>query len=185
MRHTYACCLLLITWICSITVQAQVFTSAKGKVTFYSTARVENIEATNDKVGVVINTTTNELMVKVSIASFVFKNGLMQEHFNETYMESDTYPTAQFKGNINEKVTYAIVGEYPVTVTGTLIIHGVSVVRTIAGTLKVTSTGLVLISDFMVSVSDHKIKIPNDKISNIAQDIKVSVYAACMPYVKK
>ncbi len=176
-------CFLFI--LCTCSLQAQVFTSATGKVSFYSTARIENIEATSNKAGVVVNTTTNELMFKVAITSFVFKNGLMQEHFNENYLESDTYPTAQFNGKVNGKITYNIVGDYPVTVVGTLTIHGIAVARTITGILKVTSTGIVLMADFMVPVSAHKIKIPNDKISNIAQDIKVSVYAECKPYVKK
>jgi polyisoprenoid-binding protein YceI len=182
--------LITLVWVAFLfasihTSNAQIYTTSSATLAFFSTARVENIEATNTKTSVVINTTTNEVMFKTSISGFVFKNGLMQEHFNENYMDSEQFPYAQFKGKINEVVNYKSIGEYAVTTTGMLTIHGVSVTRTIAGTLKVTATGITLASDFMVPVSDHKIDIPKDKISNIAQDIKVTVYAACIPYVKK
>ena len=109
----------------------------------------------------------------------------MQEHFNETYMESDSYPYAQFKGKINGSINYTVAGEYAVTVTGSLLIHGVTVERIISGTVKVAPGSITLTCNFIVPVSAHHIKIPKDKISNIAQDIKVSVYAVCTPYVKK
>ena len=164
---------------------AQVYATASGKTIFYSTARLEDIEATSKNTNVVLNTTTNEVLFKVLISSFVFKNGLLQEHFNETYMESDKNPYAQFKGKINETINYAVAGEFAVTVTGSLLIHGISVNRTIPGTLKIAQGSITLVSNFIVPVSAHQIDIPNDKISNIAQDIKVSVYAVCPPYVKK
>ncbi|WP_018343546.1 YceI family protein [Cytophaga aurantiaca] len=166
-------------------LHAQVFATGTAKTSFYSTARLENIEATSKKTTAVINTATNQVLFKILISSFVFKNGLMQEHFNETYMESDKYPYAQFEGKINEHIDYTVEGEYPVTVTGTLLVHGVEVVRTISGKVKVSAGSVTLSADFVVNASAHKIDIPKDKISNIAQDIKVSVYATCIPYVAK
>jgi len=164
---------------------AQVYTTQSATLSFFSAARLENIEGTSKDGGVVLNTASNEILVKVTISTFEFKNGLMQEHFNETYLESVKYPTAQFSGHINEKINYATPGAYPVTVTGTLTIHGVSVPRTISGKISITSSGIGFTSLFVVPVSAHKIYIPNDKISNIAQDIKVSIQADCTPYVKK
>lgn len=185
MIHFKIVLFVCVLCLCTIKVHAQIYISASGKTSFYSTARVENIEATSNKTNVVLNTATNDVLVKILISSFVFKNGLMQEHFNETYLESDTYPYTQFKGKINETVNYTVAGEYPVTVTGSLLIHGVTVERTITGTLKVAAGSITLVCNFMVPASAHKIDIPKDKISNIAQDIKVSVYAVCTPYVKK
>lgn len=180
----------ILLFVCTLylpiaNTNAQIYATASGKTTFYSTARLEDIEATSKNTNVVLNTTTNEVLFKVLISSFVFKNGLLQEHFNETYMESDKNPYAQFKGKINETINYAVAGEYAVTVRGSLLIHGVSVDRTIPGTLKITQGSITLVSNFIVPVSAHRIDIPNDKISNIAQDIEVSVYAVCPPYVKK
>lgn len=179
---------IVILWMlfaCILHVQAQVYTTQTSKVSFFSSARLENIEASSKKCGVVLNTATNEILVKVTISTFEFKNGLMQEHFNETYMEIAKYPTAQFSGKINETINYKTKGTYPVTATGLLTIHGITMERTISGTLTITPTSVGFLSHFIVSVVDHKIHIPNDKISNIAQDIKVSIQAECTPYVKK
>ncbi len=176
--------LLFLSILFFMQAYSQVYTSQTGQISFFSTARLENIEATSNKCGVVINTTTGEVFCKVLITSFVFKNGLMQEHFNETYMESEKYPDAQFKGKINETINMTTPGQYKVTVTGTLTIHGIAVQRTIAGTLFIAAGTVSLSSDFMVPVSAHKIAIPNDKLSNIAQDINVRIHADCKPYVK-
>jgi polyisoprenoid-binding protein YceI len=81
----------------------------------------------------VINTTTGEIAVKVPIKSFVFENGLMQEHFNENYLESDKHPFATFKGKINESIDWTKPGNYPVSATGKLNLHGVERDQTIKG----------------------------------------------------
>lgn len=144
-------------------------------ISFLSEARFENIEASSAKGSSVINTETKEMAFKVGIPSFVFENGLMQEHFNETYMESDKFPIATFKGKILETINFNIPGSYPVTVSGVLTMHGISKERTFKGTLIIKENAVALSSEFIVPVSDHKIEIPNDKISNISQDIKVTV----------
>lgn len=173
-------CILLADTAC-----AQVYTTQAAQVSFFSAARLENIQATSKKCGVVLNTATNEILVKLTITTFEFKNGLMQEHFNETYMETAKYPTAQFSGKINEAINYKVKGAYPASVTGALTIHGVTMERTIPGTVTVSATGVGFSSHFIVAVADHKIHIPNDKISNISQNIQVSIQADCAPYVKK
>jgi polyisoprenoid-binding protein YceI len=186
MKHIHLRILACILFLFAVThIHAQIYICTSGKTSFYSTGRIENIEATSNKTNVVLNTATNEVLVKMQITSFVFKNGLMQDHFNETYMESDQYPYAQFKGKINGTVHYTVAGEYPVTVTGSLYIHGVTVERIISGTIKVAQGSVTLVADFIVSAAAHKIDIPKDKISNISQEIKISTYAICTPYVKK
>ena len=185
MKHFILVILSILAFLQTEYVSAQIYTSQAAQISFFSSARMEDIEATSKKAGVVLNTSTKEVMFKVLITSFVFKNGLMQEHFNETYMESDKYPYAEFKGKINEAVDLTKAGTYNVTVTGTLTIHGIAVPRTISGVVTVAAGTVTITADFMVPVSAHKIDIPKDKISNIAQDIKVSVQADCIPYVKK
>ncbi|WP_299252325.1 YceI family protein [uncultured Cytophaga sp.] len=178
----YIAILFLIT---GFTTQAQIFISTTGKTSFFSSARLENIDATSKKTNVVLSTTTNDVLVKVLISSFVFNNGLMQEHFNETYLESAKYPYAQFKGKINEEISFTVNGVYPVTVTGSVLIHGVEIIRTIPGTVTVDKNTITLETDFIVPAAKHKIDIPKDKISNISPDITVHVNAVCIPYVKK
>lgn len=184
MKKIYAS-ILLVVLASLIQAEAQVYTTQKGMISFYSTTRMENIEAASKSTGVVINTDTKEIYFKVLLSTFIFKNGLMQEHFNETYLESAKYPTAQFKGVITDSINLKTPGVYPVSVTGSLTIHGVTIDRIIPGAITVTPTGIAIASNFIVPAAAHRIDIPNDKISNISQDIKIHVQADCIPYVKK
>ena len=72
-----------------------------GKISFYSKATLENIEAHNRSVTAVLDSKTGNVQFSVSIKGFEFEKALMQEHFNENYMESTTYPKAKFKGKID------------------------------------------------------------------------------------
>lgn len=148
---------------------------------FFSEARFENIEAISKKGISAININTGEIAFKIPIGSFVFKNGLMQEHFNENYLESDKYPNATFSGNMMEGIDLTKDGTYNVIVTGKLSIHGITKDRSIAGVIVVKKGRMLVSSTFDVPVQDHNIAIPNDKISNISQNIKVKVKAQYEP----
>ena len=78
------------------------YSTGTGEVSFYSDTPLETIEAVNKKTGGIINATSRELAVQMKITDFIFPNKLMQEHFNENYLESEKYPTASFKGKIKE-----------------------------------------------------------------------------------
>src|SRR5882757_9087161 len=107
------------------TFSQNIFMLKEGEVSFFSKAPVEDIDAHNTSAHSVLNTTTREVAFLVPIRKFVFQKALMQEHFNEKYMESDKYPMASFKGKINEDVDFSKDGETKVTATGQLSIHGV------------------------------------------------------------
>lgn len=144
-------------------------------ITLFSEAPLENIEARSGTGVSVLNATTGELQFTVPIRSFEFKKKLMQEHFNENYMESDKYPNARFKGKLLEKIDLETDGEYPVTATGNLEVHGVTRPRTIKGLLKVQNKQVSLSSAFDVKCQDHKIKIPKIVFQKIAETIRVKV----------
>jgi polyisoprenoid-binding protein YceI len=156
-------------------VIGQTYTSRNAEFTFFSQAPLENIKAESNQGVSALNTNTGEIYFKVKIRSFQFKKGLMQEHFNEKFMESDKYPDAEFKGKINEVLDYKKAGVYPVTVTGDLNIHNVSKEYTAKATLEIKD-GLILgQSVFNVRVADHKIKIPRLVFKNIAEVVEVTV----------
>ena len=154
---------------------AQMYSTATGKVGFFSKTPVEDIKAENSSVLAVLKTETNELAISITNTAFEFDNKLMQEHFNEKYMESDKFPKSTFKGKINEKVDYTKDGEYSVTATGILNIHGVDQTRTITGTLTIKDGKVQLVSNFKVKVADHKITIPTIVTAKIAEEIDVKV----------
>jgi len=109
----------------------------------------------------------------------------MEEHFNENYMESEKFPNAEFKGKINEKVDYKKDGEYKVTVTGKLTIHGVVKERTIEGKITIKGDEITISTTFMVHIADHNIEIPSVVVKNIAEDVKVTVSSVLEPFKKK
>lgn len=160
---------------------AQLVSTLTGAASFFSSTPVEDISAQSKKLLGVLNTKTNELAFSITNTTFDFPNKLMQEHFNEKYMESEKYPASTFKGKINESVDLTKDGEYNVTVTGKLNIHGVEQDRTIPGKIVVKDGKIKVTSDFIVKVADHKIAIPKLVIENIAEEIKVSIGAELLP----
>ena len=125
------------------------------------------------------------IVFSVKIDKFVFKNSLMQEHFNENYMETTKYPNGEFKGKINEKLDWTKDGVYKVTVTGKLTMHGVEKDRTIPGTITIAGQNISIDSKFDVPLKDHNIEVPKLVIKNIAEIISVKVNGNYQPYKKK
>src|SRR5690242_744137 len=114
--------------------KAQVYTAKSGSASFYSEAPLENIEANSSSVQSILNTTTKSVAFIISIRSFQFKKDLMQEHFNEKYMESDKFPNATYSGKINEDLDLSKDGTYDVTSTGKITMHGQEKQITVPGT---------------------------------------------------
>jgi hypothetical protein len=155
------------------------------KIRFFSEAPLENIEANNKLSTSILNTASGEIVFQVPNISFKFEKPLMEEHFNENYMETDKYPKSTFKGKINEKIDFAKDGEYKVTVTGVLNIHGVDMQRTIEGKIIIKNGEIQILTEFMVHVADHKIKIPQLVVQNIAEDVQVYIDCTYEPYKKQ
>lgn len=158
----------------SVYAQDKYFTKT-GKISFFSKAIIENIEAHNRSVTCVLDSKTGNVQFSVPIKGFEFEKALMQEHFNENYLESDKFPRGEFKGQIvdNNVVDYSKDGIYDVKVKGKLSIHGETNDLETEG--KVTREGnkLTLFSEFNIRLPDYKIK--NEKLQNISNTIKVTV----------
>ncbi len=179
---------LIIQALLAIPSFGQLFSTQTGEISFFSETPVENISAINKSAGAVLNTATNEIAVSSKISAFDFSNKLMQEHFNENYMESEKYPTSIFRGKIVETVDYTKDGTYNVTAKGQLIIHGVAQPRELKGVLVIENKKINLTSNFDVRLTDHKIDVPKLVFTKIAEVISVkSKYSLTpyTPYVKK
>jgi polyisoprenoid-binding protein YceI len=181
--------ILLFFATCMVAIgslQAQnLFSTNNGETTFHSETPVEDITAVNKLGQSILNTSTNEIVVQMNMKQFDFPNKLMQEHFNENYIESDKYPKAIFKGKINEKIDFTNNGTYDITATGDFTIHGVTKMRTLKGKVTVNQGNLSIITDFDVSLTDHKIEVPQIVFVKIAQVIKVKSKFTYVPYVAK
>lgn len=164
--------------------KAQIYMAKTCEISFFSASPLEDITAINKAARPIINTATNDVAVKIVISAFQFEKPLMQEHFNENYMESEKFPNSTFKGKINETIDWTKDGEYKVTVTGKLMIHGVEKERTINGVVKIKGQEITISSKFNVHIADHGVKIPSLYVQNIAEDVEVKLNAILEPYKK-
>jgi polyisoprenoid-binding protein YceI len=148
-----------------------------GFISFYSEAPLENIEANTRTAASVLDKKTGQVEFSVLIKSFSFRKALMQEHFNENYLESDKYPKSVFAGRIDDvgKVDFMTDGEYPVNVTGQLTIHGVTRTITTPATLTVKNGMTTANANLNVSLMDYKISIPSLVKDKISETIKITV----------
>ena len=142
MISKLACIVIIMISLQVSKAQPNIFTGANGTVNFYSSALLEDIEATNSQVFSSLNTEKKMIEIKMQITRFEFRNKLLQEHFNENFMDSKRYPQATFKGKIYESADFNKPGVYHVTATGEFDLHGVDRIRTIHGTLIITPASI-------------------------------------------
>ncbi|WP_256003439.1 YceI family protein [Pedobacter deserti] len=160
-----------------VQVHAQVLISRNAAISFFSSTVVEDIEAKSNTAGSAINTGSGEIVFRVSNTSFRFQKKLMQEHFNENYMESDKFPHSEFKGKITGAFDPQKEGNYPVNVSGNLNVHGVTKAYTVPANLTVNKDSITARATFKVRIADHGIKIPSLVFKNIAEFVEVRVQA--------
>jgi polyisoprenoid-binding protein YceI len=177
--------LALSTQIFAQADKSGVYFTKKGKIHFFSASPLEDIEASSTETAVVLNTADKSVSAKINQTSFVFKDKLMQEHFNENYMETDKYPFSVLSMVIVENIDFTKDGTYDVTLKGTLDMHGVKQAREIKGKLTIKNGAPVrATATFIVKLVDHKIKIPKAVVMNIAEEIKVDVDFTLEKYQK-
>jgi polyisoprenoid-binding protein YceI len=156
---------------------SQKYMTKNGYIGFFSDTPMEDIKADNNQVASVLDISTGDLAFQVLIKSFKFDKALMEEHFNENYLESEKYPRATFSGKITNlsSVSFSSPGVYQVEVEGDLNIHGVSKKIKEKGTVEVAQGTIVASSKFKVVPEDFNIKIPNVVRNNIAKTIEITV----------
>jgi polyisoprenoid-binding protein YceI len=154
-----------------------------GRVTFFSASPIEDIEAQNQQAAAVVDVAAGQLAFSVPIKGFVFKRTLMQEHFNENYMESDKFPKATFSGKISglSMATLPTTGQQKVQVEGDLNIHGVTHHITVPGTVELKDKQLQAFAMFAVAPADYNIEIPFLVRDHIAKVVTIKVALACDP----
>ena len=169
----YFILLVACLFVATPQAEAQKYITRNGTVYFKSNAEVDDgVEAYNRTVGCVLDISTGDIAFQLLIKSFTFKKALMQEHFNENYMESDKYPKATFKGKVLniEKIDLTKDGEHDVILQGELTIRNISKTRKENARLIVKNGKIMLECSFQVANADHNIKIPSlvaDKVAKI------------------
>lgn len=166
-----------LTVMFSATAIGQKYMTKNGHIKFYSHAALEDIEAHNYQVNSVLDTETGQFVFKVLIKSFEFDKALMQEHFNENYMESDIYPDATFKGQVSnlKEIDFSKDGKYDALIEGDLTIHGVTQPVKAGGSFTVGQGKIKGASVFTILLEDYDIKVPTAVTEKIAEEIEITV----------
>jgi hypothetical protein len=169
----------------SIMMKAQIYMGKTCDISFFSKGPIEDIYAISKSTKPILNTATNEVAIKITIKGFVFEDKLMEEHFNEKYLESDKYPYAVFAGKINEKIAdYKKDGTYNVTVTGKLTMHGTEKPITINAVATIKDQIITFESKFFIALKDYNIEVPSIVAQNIAEQVEVTVKGTLAEYKK-
>ncbi|WP_224996629.1 YceI family protein [Cesiribacter sp. SM1] len=176
--------LLSLCLFASLPLYSQQYQLAESRVSFFSSAPMENIEAISSRAKSLLNTQTAEIAFVIPIKTFEFEKKLMQEHFNENYMESHKYPDATFKGKLSG-FNPQQKGVQKVVARGQMNIHGVNRNVEAAGTLEYRDKEIYLTAVFPVKVADYEVEIPSLVFYNIAEEVEVTVKAKYLPYEKK
>lgn len=160
---------------------AQKMITSTSEVHFFSDALLEDISATTTEAKGLLNEETGDFFFRIQMTSFHFENELMEEHFNENYMESEKYPLATFKGTLDPKLLTNLKTQTTLQATGTLTIHGKEQKRTIPVIITPVKNELEIQSSFDVALVDHDIEIPTIVFQKIAEVIAVTVKAKLIP----
>lgn len=181
-RLLFLVLLLLLRGVPMALAQGRYLTKT-GLVSFFSASPIEDIEARNQQVAAVLDFGTGQLAFSVPIKGFVFKRTLMQEHFNENYMESDKYPKATFTGHFVgfDAGLLATAGTHPAQAEGDLTLHGVTHHIRVPATVELRNGQLLAQATFPVASADYNIEIPMLVRNNIAKIISVHVELLCQP----
>ncbi len=167
----------------SVALHAQdKFYTKTGKIEFFSEAKLEDIAAINKTVAVILDAKTGNLQFSVLMKGFEFEKALMQEHFNNNYIESDKFPQSTFKGKVDlNSVDLTQNGIYQSTAKGKLLLHGVEKEVSVPCKLTVKDGSISSSAEFSILLSDYKIKIPGGAKNKISNKIKIIVSCLLAP----
>ena len=169
--------LLSILLVVVTAANAQKYMTKNGFIGFFSHTPMEDIKGDNNQVAAVLDITSGEMVFQALIKSFHFDQALMEEHFNENYMESDKFPKSSFKGKITNlsTVNFSKNGIYDVTIDGDLTIRDATNKIITKGKIEVQNGELIATSKFNISPEDYKINIPGLVREKINKNMEVTV----------
>ncbi|KRD58738.1 hypothetical protein ASE40_20725 [Flavobacterium sp. Root935] len=171
--------LITMLYVYAIGLSQEKMISKTGKITFEaSVPSFEEVKATNTNVTFVLNPATGEIASLALMKGFRFKVALMEEHFNENYIESDKYPKATFKGKIENFDSNSLTsGPKDFTIKGTLQLHGKSREISTTARLSMSGSGISIVSNFTVNASDFNIEIPSLVKNKLSNKINILIVA--------
>lgn len=173
MKKIFISCLSLIS---VMTFAQDKMITKTGQIDFEaSVPSFEEVKAKNEAATCVFNTKTGQIATVAFVKAFRFKVALMEEHFNENYVDSERHPKATFKGNIMNFDMSKVSSEGgKFTMKGELSFNGKTKQITTTATIKRTMNSIILISEFDLFPSEFGIEIPSVVSKKIAKKIHVT-----------
>jgi YceI-like domain len=177
--------ILFLFLVATGVAQKKLFTKT-GTITFNSKTSIEKIQAVNKKVLAVLDMPNNKIEFAVLIKGFEFEKALMQEHFNENYLESDKYPKATFKGKFDNAVLISAEENklMTVNVSGNLTMHGVTKPINSVATFTTKNKTISATTNFTILLSDYSIKIPSINKNNVNNQVQININLANLQEMK-
>jgi len=174
-------CIVLVMFFFNASAQNR-FLTKDAKIKFNSSTPLEDIVAESDQATTFIDIDKNEVAFSVLTTSFKFRRALMEEHFNENYMESSKFPKAKFFGKIIPQIDWKSRKELMANVKGELTMHGVSKevtfnARITPGNDKITASAVLKITPEMFNIT-----IPSALRDKIAKEVTINIEAIYVPY---
>lgn len=171
--------IILTLFICTnlISIAQEKIITKTGTVTFEaSVPSFEEVKAKNNSVSCVLQTKTGAIASMAMAKAFRFKVALMEEHFNENYIESDQFPKIIFKGIIeNFKFEDLNSTEKTYKINGTLELHGKSKEIVVSAKIKKKEQTTIITSNFTVDVSDFDIEIPSVVSKKLSKKVAINL----------
>jgi activator of HSP90 ATPase len=171
---------LLLLLLCFNTVSAQEkWSTNKALVSFEASVPFfEPIQARSTTTQCAFNTKKKTIVFVVIVKDFRFEKSLMQQHFNEHYLETKRYPKAIFKGSIL-KFDLLKINSFQSTyvLEGTITVHGKSKKMRVPASFKRNNNKLELSTSFNLNTDDFNIQIPFLVRDKIAQNVHVNLFA--------
>lgn len=164
-------------------LQAQKYLTKTGHAYFMSHTNAIDIDGNNNQAAAILDAETGEMVVIVLIKAFEFTLATADKHFNETYMESDQFPKATFKGTVPglKEIDLSKNGKYDVIAEGNLTIHGETNKISKPGNIEVKNGEITLNCNFSVLIDDYKIKVPKSVEDRVAKEVDIKLNMKLSP----
>jgi len=178
--------LLIVFFGLIFTSFAQKHITKSGTIEIFSETPVFTIEAINKKVASILNVETGEVVVSTLVRSFKFHEALVEEHFNENYMESHKFSKAIFKGKISnyQSIDFTKDGDYDAVIEGKLTLHGETNYIKEKVVISIQNGFISAKTEFSVSLEAFKIKVEKAYKDSIKDDILLKIHFGYKPYKK-
>jgi hypothetical protein len=168
--------IFIVTLLLGNMIFSQKLITRSGEIKFEaSIPAFEEVAAKNNSASCILDMSSGDLVALILVKGFKFKVPLMEEHFNENYIESSRFPKATFKGKIvGFDVSKLSTTKMPYDLEGDLTVHGVTKKIKVKAFLSMNAGKVGVVSNFVLKPIDYEIKIPNIVRSKVAEDVKIA-----------